>query len=94
MIGYDGNKHVLGSKIHTIVAGESSLPINVILGPANEHDSRKLFALMNEINIATGAHRPKKRPKEAFADVAYDTFIPCKTLSFEKKGQSFDSKEK
>jgi hypothetical protein len=34
MIGYDRKKHVLGTKIHAIVAGITSLPINVLLGPA------------------------------------------------------------
>lgn len=81
MIGYDGNKHVLGSKIHAITAGTSSFPINVILGPANEHDSRKLFPLISGINIATGAHKPRKLPREAFADVAYDTFLARLFLS-------------
>jgi transposase len=73
-IGYDGNKHVKGLK-YTQLSAVNTLPVNVILGPANEHDSRKLFPLMNGINIATGAHRPKKRPKHVFADLAYDTFL-------------------
>jgi transposase len=94
MIGYDGNKHVLGSKIHTIVAGESSLPINVILGTANEHDSRKLFPLIDGINIATGAHRPRKRPIEAFADIAYDTFLERLFLSRRKIKASIPKRSK
>jgi transposase len=82
---------LLRSKIHAIVAGVSSLPINVILGPANEHDSRKLFPLMKGIKIATGNHhrRPRKRPKELFADVAYDTFLVRLFLSFKEEDQSF-----
>lgn len=57
------------------MTGEGSLPINVILGPANEHDSRKLFSLVDLIKIKTECHKPKKRPKEVFADLAYDTFL-------------------
>lgn len=51
------------------------MPINIILGPANEHDSRKLFPLIDRMSIATGAHKPRKRPREVFADLAYDTFL-------------------
>jgi ABC-type uncharacterized transport system permease subunit len=76
MIGYDGNNHVLGTRIHVIVAGITSLLINVLLGPANEHDSMKLFPLMKGISIATGAHRSRKKTKkDVFADAAYDTFL-------------------
>ena len=56
----------------------------MILGPANEHDSRKLFPLINGIEIKTGAHRPRKKPREAFADIAYDTFLVKLFLSRRK----------
>jgi hypothetical protein len=72
-----------------------SPPINVILGPANEHDSFKealSSTVMNDISIASGAHRPKKRPKHVFADPSYDT-VPCRALSFKEKDQSSDSKK-
>ena len=44
------------------------------VGKANEHDSRKLIPVVKDISIGTGA-RPRSRPKELYADKAYDTFI-------------------
>jgi len=61
---------VKGSKIHAVVTPDS-LPVSIAIGPANEHDSRKLFPLLEGINIRTGA-RPRKRPKEVYADKGYD----------------------
>lgn len=60
-----------GSKIHAVVTTDS-LPVTIAIGPANEHDSRKLFPLMEGISIRTGA-RPRKRPKEVYGDKGYDT---------------------
>lgn len=64
MIGYDGHKKVKGSKIHAAVTPDT-LPINMQIGPANEHDSRKLITLIQGV----------KKPKELHADKAYDTPI-------------------
>lgn len=44
--------------------------MSIAVGLANEHDSRKLFPLMEGIEIRTGG-RPRKRPKEAYADKGY-----------------------
>ncbi|MEM1545776.1 MAG: hypothetical protein QXY40_02330 [Candidatus Methanomethylicia archaeon] len=35
----DGYKHIKGAKIHAFVSPES-LPLNVQVGPGNEHDSK------------------------------------------------------
>jgi transposase len=43
-----------------------SLPVSVTIGPANEHDSRKLIPLIRDIKI---------RPREVYADKAYSTVI-------------------
>ena len=73
MIGYDGHKKVKGSKIHACVTS-NALPLSIDVGRANEHDSRKLIPLMGDISIETGG-RPRSRPKEVYADTAYDNFI-------------------
>lgn len=46
--------------------------MNIAIGPANEHDSRKLFPLIDTVRIETGA-RPRERPDELYADKGYDT---------------------
>lgn len=48
--------------------------MSIAVGRANEHDSRKLLPLIEDISIETGG-RPRSRPKEVYADSAYDTFI-------------------
>ena len=48
--------------------------MSIAIGPANEHDSRKLIPLMEGVSIRTGA-RPRQRPRELCADKAYSTFI-------------------
>ena len=44
----DGHKRMKGSKIHVAVTPRS-LPIVTGLGPGNEHESRKLIPLLNDI---------------------------------------------
>ncbi len=73
MVGYDGNKKVLGSKVHVAV-NDDSLPLSIVIGSANEHDARKFIPVMKNISIKTGA-RPRSRPEEVYADKAYDSFF-------------------
>ena len=73
MVGYDGNKKVLGSKVHVAV-NDDSLPLSIVIGSANEHDARKFIPVMKNISIRTGA-RPRSRPEEVYADKAYDSFF-------------------
>jgi len=82
MVGYDGNKKVFGSKIHVAV-NEESLPLSIVIGPANEHDSRKFIPVMQNISIKTYA-RPRSRPEEVYADKAYDSFFVRTYLSLHK----------
>jgi hypothetical protein len=88
MKGYDGNKHVKGSKIHAVVSGDGSLPINVILGPANEHDSRKLFPLIDKISIATKAHRSRKEETERSIRRSSLRQVSSDALSFKEENKS------
>jgi transposase len=63
LIGYDGFKHKKGSKIHVCV-DKGSMPLNFTIGPGNEHDSKRLMELIDCL---------EKKPKELYADSAYDT---------------------
>ncbi len=49
MTGYDGFKRISGTKIHVAVDC-NSLPVSIIIGPANEHDSTKLIDVMENIS--------------------------------------------
>jgi transposase len=62
-VGYDGFKNRKGSKIHAVV-DPSSKPLYFTVGPGNEHDSRRLQELVDGLS---------GRPRELYADAAYDT---------------------
>ena len=59
-------------KTHVVVNSDS-IPIAIVLGAGNEHDSRKFEQVVGSVRINTGRGRPKTRPKEVLADAAYDT---------------------
>jgi transposase len=63
VVGYDGFKNRKGSKIHAVI-DPSSKPLYFTVGPGNEHDSRRLQELVDGLS---------GRPKELYADAAYDT---------------------
>ncbi len=58
-------------KAHAVVSSDS-IPLAVILGAGNEHDSQKFEQVVGSVRISTGRGRPKTRPKEVLADAAYD----------------------
>ena len=59
-------------KAHAVVNSDS-IPLAIIVGPGNEHDSRKFEQVVGSVRINAGRGRPKTRPKEVLADAAYDT---------------------
>lgn len=63
-----------GSKIHVAVT-PNSLPIVTGLGPGNEHESRKLIPLLNNLRIKNKSGRPKSRPQCVWADTKYRTLL-------------------
>jgi transposase len=63
VVGYDGFKHRKGTKIHAVV-DPSSKPLYFTVGPGNEHDSRRLQEPVDGLSV---------RPRELYADAAYDT---------------------
>jgi len=62
-VGYDGFKHRYGTKIHVCV-NRDSMPLSIIIGPGNEHDSKKLLELVGDLDW---------KPEQLYADAAYDT---------------------
>jgi transposase len=62
-VGYDGFKHRYGTKIHVCV-DRDSMPLSIIIGPGNEHDSKKLLELVGDLDW---------KPEQLYADAAYDT---------------------
>ena len=49
LIGYDGFKRILGTKIHVAVE-KSGLPVSIVCSSANEHDSTKFIDVMENIS--------------------------------------------
>jgi transposase len=62
-VGYDGFKHGKGTKIHVCV-DRDSMPLSIIIGPGNEHDSTRLLELVGDLDW---------KPEQLYADAAYDT---------------------
>jgi len=46
-----------------------------MIGRGNEHESRKVIPLMEQVSIRAGRGRPRKRPSRVHADKNYDTFL-------------------
>lgn len=62
-IGYDGHKRVVGMKVHAAVT-EGSLPVGMMVSPANINEGRKLIPMMESISIeklGTGPRRGRRR---------------------------------
>ncbi len=55
----------------------ASLPVSITIGRGNEHESRKLFPLMNGISVKAPHRRGRSRkiPRRVHADKNYDTFL-------------------
>lgn len=45
------------------------------MGSGNEHESRKLIPLLNDIQIRNNSGRPKSKPQCIWADTKYHTFL-------------------
>jgi transposase len=82
LIGYDAHKKVDGTKIHAVV-NEQSAPVAVTIGSGREHEGRKLIPLMKSIDIKHGRGRPRKNPKNVFADTKYS--MPLNRFYLDKR---------
>jgi transposase len=45
----------------------------VAVGPGDEHDSVRFIEVLERIRLRRGVGRPRRRPKELYADSAYDS---------------------
>ncbi|MEM2168690.1 MAG: transposase [Candidatus Bathyarchaeia archaeon] len=71
IVGYDGYKHIKGTKIHALVSSEA-LPLSVQAGPGDEHNSKYFIKLLEDVRVKHGGGRLRSRPKEVTGDSAYD----------------------
>ena len=69
---YNGHKQRKGVKAHAAVSSDS-IPLAIIVGAGNEHDSRRFEQVVSSVRINIGRERPRNRPGEVLADAAYDT---------------------
>jgi hypothetical protein len=46
-----------------------------VIGPANQHEGRKLIPVMESIRVKQGRGRPRRRPKVLYADTKYNMFL-------------------
>ena len=49
------------------------MPLSVVVGSGEEHDSKRFREVMEGIKVKHGVGRPRSRPREVHADQAYDT---------------------
>ena len=86
----DGHKRMKGSKKIHVAVTPKSLPIVTGLGPGNEHESRKLIPLLNDIQIRNNNGRPKSRPEERIwaDDTKYHTFLLVLTYLYNRRIRS------
>ena len=49
IVGYDGFKRISGTKIHAAVE-QNGLPVSIVIGPANDHDSTRFVGVMDGIS--------------------------------------------
>ena len=71
MIGHDGFKRITGTKIHVAVDC-NSLPVSIIIGSANEHDSTRLIDVMENISDYLDDNSIKQITS-VYADKGYDS---------------------
>ena len=70
MIGCDGHKKILGTKIHVAVE-QKGLPISVACGPANEHDSTRFTDVLENVSDYPDGGSVQEIVA-AYADKGYD----------------------
>jgi len=68
--GYDGFKRITGTKIHAAVES-NGLPISIVMGPANQHDSTKFVDVVESISECLD-DQMIKQIVTVYADKGYD----------------------
>jgi len=59
--------------VHAAVSPEG-LPLCIVTGPGNEHDSERFEQVLERIMINIGIGRPGTKPQEAYARQTYQLF--------------------
>jgi len=72
-VDYDGFKRITGTKIH-VAAEQNGLPVSLIIGPANQHDSTKFVDVMESISNRLN-NSDTSKIKSIYADKGYDSKI-------------------
>jgi len=71
LISYDGFKKISGTKIHVAV-NQNSLPISVVICPANQHDSTRFVDVMKNLHEHLDDDTIRQI-KSIYADKGYDS---------------------
>ncbi len=71
MIGFDGFKRIIGTKLHVAVDG-TGLPISIVMSPADIHDSTK-FADVMESTSDFADDSMMEQMVSVYADKGYDS---------------------
>gem|GEM_PF-5405282 len=72
LVGFDGYKHRRGLKVDIAVMAES-LPLGIVIGPGDGHDGVSLIEAFDGIMVKRGIGGLMGRPKELYADSAYNS---------------------
>ena len=70
---YNGHEKGKGVKIHFSV-DENGLPLSMLIGRGNEHDSIRFQEVADEIRINIRRGRPRTKPALINADASYDSY--------------------
>jgi transposase len=70
LTGYNGFKRISGTKIHVAVES-NGLPVSIVMGPANQHDSTRLIDVMENISDCLDDDAIKEIV-QCYADKGYD----------------------
>ena len=71
-IGLDGARRKKGTKV-LAMADERGVPLSLSFLPANRHDSKGFFSVVEGIGLRGRRGRPRKRPLALHADSAFDS---------------------
>ena len=82
VIGYNGFNRISGTKIHVAVE-QNGLPVSVVMGPANQHDSARFVDVMDGISQYLD-ERSIRKIARCQADKGYDAEFIRKYLTKRK----------
>jgi hypothetical protein len=66
---YNGYRRRKGVKAHSVISSDS-IPLAIIVGRGNEHDSLRFEQVTGSIRVNIGRGSPRSKPGEILADAA------------------------